>query len=53
MTPSQLAEKYKTLKTEQLKYLSDMHRRAADNSQREAAYMDREIKRRNRNAENG
>jgi len=53
MTPSQLEEKYKTLETDQLKYLAYMHRRAADNSQKEAAYLDIEIKRRNRNAENG
>ncbi len=48
MTPSQLQEKYCTFKDEQLRYLSQMHRKAANNSQREAAYIEREIKRRNR-----
>jgi hypothetical protein len=48
MTPSQLKEKYCTFNESQLRYLSDMHRKAAINSQREAAYIDRELKRRNR-----
>jgi hypothetical protein len=48
MTPSQLQEKYCTFKDEQLRYLADVFKREAEKNQREFAYINRELKRRNR-----
>ncbi|MEY4719604.1 MAG: hypothetical protein RL563_2222 [Pseudomonadota bacterium] len=48
MTPSQLLDKYKIFTDEQLHYLSSMHRRQADTSQRESTFINRELKRRNK-----
>ena len=49
MTPSQLQDRYKLLSNEQIKDLSSMHRKAADHHKRETAFMERELKRRQRN----